>query len=800
MTKKEDEKIPRAGKQLVRSRALGRYRLPESIYAEKEEGYDGHLQWDPTSKKTLVMMQQFREAVKYDDLTLIVETLDSLGAAGTEAQILHIADLILNKSAEPLKEALLCAICIGSRPLTEFILCLFDDFAFSERTACTESSAFPPHMTPLLLACIMNNFAIVECLLLRGHTISPPHHNNCGCLHCLRMPHSALASMQKVDILRALSSEAYLWLATDDPFAAACALASDLQQFIRDDNLEYMDWYRSLLQNVQRFAARLVDQAWSEHELDLFLSHRDYSPLLLCEDPYPRVQMALDSEMREMVSSTNVQRAMEEIWWRGWGSYGSSPKRDSYRNFRHFICYPILALLYIISNGKMVQSFEVPLARFISNLSSYFGFVACLIIVRLLRNNYVQFPFNSAIATTLEFYIFLYVAGMLVERYILFSRHGLRNYFRFWWRWFDFMLIGVFLLSIHLWITIFFVSDSFLMNTHRIHWTWYDEHLLYEIYFGTGCVLAIWKIFYFFQLRKGLGGSIISVGKCVSTVYNYLVIMAVIMLSFAVGINIIVQPYLNNIDNTNGMQRSTSPHFTDIVSSYRNLYWSFYGYLDPQFYQIIVGNMGDDNEASSHVITNFSIEILMAVYHVIVIITLLNLMISLLVKKADEVLENEEMEFKYIRVVVYSEYIHWTSAVPPPFNLLYIAKELICRLFDEKYRRSWPDFLVDSNIVQPSSDECDQEHSAYRNLLLKSFQRYRSSKECHYKTVFRTEFDAKDKPTQCVPKVAFMNGPPTRVEVDAGITLNTTPTPFTDENNNIAVPTKRRKDSTIRKK
>lgn len=36
------------------------------------------------------------------------------------------------------------------------------------------------------------------------------------------------------------SLQAFLWLATSDPFAAAAALASDFEQAMEDDNVEFV--------------------------------------------------------------------------------------------------------------------------------------------------------------------------------------------------------------------------------------------------------------------------------------------------------------------------------------------------------------------------------------------------------------------------------------------------------------------------------------------------------------------------------------------------------------------------------
>lgn len=218
------------------------------------------------------------------------------------------------------------------------------------------------------------------------------------CDICDRQPYAALASIQKVDILRAICSDAYLWLATDDPFAAACSLSEDLERFIFEDNLEFSDWYKGLQKAVQQFASRMANQMWYDQELDLFLSYVGaillLHPVLIqkvhcdhnaCEEPYPRVQLALDCGMREFVASTNVQRAMNEIWWRGWGDFGANGARDYYRLARHTIFYPLLALLYVVSDGQLAKSFDVPLARYISNTASYVVFIASLLTLCYIR-------------------------------------------------------------------------------------------------------------------------------------------------------------------------------------------------------------------------------------------------------------------------------------------------------------------------------------------------------------------------------------------------------------------------------
>ncbi|ETN68614.1 transient receptor ion channel II [Necator americanus] len=601
-------------------KVLSKLKVPENYYEAKSEGYDGHLEWEGDTNKMLCMKYEFYEKIKKlrqdHNNAEVMEVFESLGVAATEIQMEHLCELLQeSESPEMAKEALLIAICIGSRPLVELILTIFQDYPHEERSGCANSAGFLPHMTPLMLACILNNFAIVQCLLLRNHSIDVPHHSACKCDLCLLVPNSNMDAIRRVDTLRALSSEAFLWLATDDPFAAACSLSQDLAICIKEDNFEFMDTYRVLYNNVQRFTCHVIDNNWRAEELDIFLAHKCHCPLATCANPYPRVQLALEAHMRNFAGNPNVQRAMACIWWRGWGNFGSNAARDSYRVLRHVFLYPILALFYIFTNGKVGSSFDVPLARYISYTASYITFVGCLIGLRYVKignqAKTVHTPTGYVGGMPLEIYCYLYVIGMLAERYIQFCRIGFNNYFNFWWRWFDFMLIGIFCLALHLWLTgVLMPMEPDLEELNRIHWPAWDYFLIYDIYVCTGCILGIWKIFYFFQLIKGIGGSVISVGRCVSSIYNYLIVMGVIMISFAVGINLLVQPYLNSaVVDEDGSTREMGQQFRSIFFTTRNLYWAVYGYLDPNTYTIVAGNSGPDQKPTVHYITSFATEV-----------------------------------------------------------------------------------------------------------------------------------------------------------------------------------------------
>ncbi|GMS79597.1 hypothetical protein PENTCL1PPCAC_1772, partial [Pristionchus entomophagus] len=733
--------------------------LPEE---RDKANYFGHIVYKCTGTQVQAM-KKFRELVlsgsKREILAIVAEILPA-----HDQEIRYLVSLLVKRdNPETTKEALLSAITLGSRPLVELILQLFVDFPHEERSGCTNCPMFAPHMTPLMLACILNNFAIVETLLLRGHTVTVPHHANCSCESCRLVAHSNVEHLRKIDVYRAVSSEAFLWLATSDPFAAAAALSSDFEQAIEDDNVEFVDVYNQLHQNVQNFALRLVEQCWKVEEVDLFLSQRSLSLLTNCQQSYPRVRMGLDSSLKDFSASVPVQRACATLWTQGWGNFGSNLSRDSFRILRHVFAYPFIALLFVLTNGRIGGSFNVPLARYISYTSSYVVFLFCLVGIRTARKDSAIFDRDMMRPTwqvLMELYTFMYVVGLLLERYLELSRRGVANFFSLWWRWFDFILLGLFMLAFHIWCTALFIGikePAVMKKMHRRHWPLIDYFLLYDVFLATGCILAFWKTFYFFQLVKGVGATIISIGRCVSQIYSYLFVMGIIMFSFAIGLNILSSPYKGIIvQKEDGSKAESTDFFDGITNAVRHLYWAFYGYMEYTTFPIAVGNAGPDQKPTTNTVIEGAIEGVAMSYHAILIITLLNLMISLLVKKADEVLDNEDLEFKYTRAAIYSEFFEPSISVPPPFNILHWLLRPVFCLISGQYKLHWPEIYIRKDLVDPSKEKIEEERVIYENLLVVMFKRFRASRECLYKSAFRANVD-KEK-TEAIPaKVTFMN-------------------------------------------
>ncbi|VDM08441.1 unnamed protein product [Wuchereria bancrofti] len=234
------------------------------------------------------------------------------------------------------------------------------------------------------------------------------------------------------------------------------------------------------------------------------------------------------------------------------------------------------------------------------------------------------------------------------------------------------------------------------------------------------------------------------------------------MICFSLGINTMYQAYNENrvLDKSGNIiqQKET---YSSIGITFRNLYWSFYGYLAPWDYKLVVGNAGPNQEPTEHPLTNYAGEITIAIFHIAVVITLLNLMISMLVRTADTVLKNEDQEWKFTRCQIYAEYFDWFTAIPPPFNLIYNTTCGLYRLFSNKFKFVYPDLWIPVQIWNPSVNDVIEQDFLYLKLMRLLFERYRFAEEYHYQTAMKDDADRfiyKEKHTR--PLLSFMNSPP----------------------------------------
>ncbi|KRX40423.1 Short transient receptor potential channel 3, partial [Trichinella nativa] len=253
---------------------------------------------------------------------------------------------------------------------------------------------------------------------------------------------------------------------------------------------------------------------------------------------------------------------------------------------------------------------------------------------------------------------------------------------------------------------------------HRVHWDPYHPTLLFEVLFTFASVMSSWRLFYFFQIFRMYGPVVISIGRCVKDILIFMSMFVVIIGSFALGLNYLIEHYKGNVVLRDGKLYEQPTFMTSIESAIRYLYWAWYGYLDPERLEVVVGQFGPDKEETKHYLVQSAAELLSALYYIILVVSLLNLMISIMSNTAAAVLENSEKEWAYVLSQIWMEFFDDCRMIPPPFSLLQLLIHGIVYIFRRLFqRKKYKDVRLSAWNMNYKS-EPEESDDKYENLMV----------------------------------------------------------------------------------
>ncbi|KRY30773.1 Short transient receptor potential channel 5 [Trichinella spiralis] len=269
---------------------------------------------------------------------------------------------------------------------------------------------------------------------------------------------------------------------------------------------------------------------------------------------------------------------------------------------------------------------------------------------------------------------------------------------------YDLILMSMYLLAFNAFMNSWLeVKHHGQRYAHRVHWDPYHPTLLFEVLFTFASVMASWRLFYFFQVFRMYGPVVISIGRCVKDILIFMSMFVVIIGSFALGLNYLIEHYKGNVVLRDGKLYEQPTFMTSIESAIRYLYWAWYGYLDPERLEVVVGQFGPDKEETKHHLVQSAAELLSALYYIILVVSLLNLMISIMSNTAAAVLENSEKEWAYVLSQIWMEFFDECRMIPPP------------RLFQ---RKKYKDVRLSAWNMNYKS-EPEESDDEYENLMVK---------------------------------------------------------------------------------
>ncbi|XP_013417244.1 short transient receptor potential channel 3 [Lingula anatina] len=686
----------------------------------------------------------------FDDKDVDVNCVDFMGRSAlllaVENEHIDVIDFMMQKANySNMKASLLHGISKGLISVVEFILehpCYIAAEENLQRLGMLEDTffrtdldsgdhSFPSYITPLTLACHINNPDLIQMLLAKGHVIERPHHISCECNDCKAKSEfdSLKMSRSRLNAYRALVSPAYIVLCSTDPILATFELKTELKELAALEK-EFKTEYQDLVDRCMDFACEMMDLCRSTQEVETLLSDG--------KDPIARLKLAVRNEEKKFVAHPNCQQYLTALF------YGSELSFLKTTKWPLKLCYmllvtplvPLISITYILfPKSRVARYVRCPSTKFLLHTISHLVFLILLAQATFQTSEIFNEDINvnidnvkwkssfrgeSSIMTPVQIVLMGWVLGLLWIEVKEIYRTPFCDYAKDYYNYIIFMSLSLYIGSYVLrilamrWILAAKqeysvplrsaklaleagngdefhriaaqikeagTRESYFMEASRFHWKMDDPEIVADAMFSVANVLSFARTTYIMPAFEVLGPLQISLGRMVGDITRFLALYLLVLLAFTVG--------LNNLYWYYGQVKATDA-FTDLMVTVQTLFWSTFGPSKSapevsklskpkgcteggeggagcQFY----GNTTTDAMVeSSTTLINFVGATLYSVFCVFAIIILVNMLIAMMSHSFEAIQEACDVEWKFARSKLWLSYIADGSNLSAPFNLL----------------------------------------------------------------------------------------------------------------------------------
>ncbi|KAK4880496.1 hypothetical protein RN001_008642 [Aquatica leii] len=642
--------------------------------------------------------KKFFDLVGYGDVAIVKQFLltnaefnvNCINFQGISA--LHIAvqnhnesmvDFLLTQPNIYIGDCILHAVRENQRKILQSLLDTLQEISPGlEFEGVTHSSDFPDHITPLILAAQCGHYEIIEMLIARGHQIIKPHPPDCLCGECkIKYESDDLlhAETHRLNLYRAVTNPAYICHSSHDPILTAFQLSHELRKCAKIV-IEFRAAYTELADEISTFAVELIGCCRSTGEMELIL--RQKAGLFYASQHYfPRLILAMDYKQKAFVAHPNTQQILETAWHGDWIEWKLKPwsLRMVYPIYR-LTMLPIISVMSLfVPHSAMVQRWSIPINKMISHNAS---FILFLIIIFFESNLEKVAQKRSPPNSGLEPIIILYVIGYIWSSLRLMAIQGPERHFKQLWNCHNMIMYFLFVSTFIFWLAALIdVNANDQVNLERKYWYHLDPVLISEGTFAIAVIMAYFKLLYLCRLNYYLGPLQISLGKMSADIAKYIGLFSIVILSFSVGLCTFYQYYSGMVqtDESSGMKTAQQSSFVDLKSTLKTFFWALFCMSALESADVVIENLPGETEGTTIVNTHTFTEtvgyIAFALFEVLTVIILLNMLIATMSNTFQRVNDNSDVEWTFGRTEFYLEYILQTT-LPSPFNLIPTANGL----------------------------------------------------------------------------------------------------------------------------
>lgn len=640
-----------------------------------------------------------------------------------------MANLLLSRKGLDPRDCALHAVKLNHpRILTMILEKVRRSFAINlEFSACTDSPDFPDYLTPLMLAAQCGHVEIINLLLYREHEpLQSPHTPSCICESCLsdRRDRDPLElATYKLDLYKAICNPAYICQQTNDPILLVFQLVVELRE-MAEGNRVFLRKYEELIEETEQFAADLIALCRTSPEVNTVLN-QEYGANIRGDILFPRLILAVDYKQKQFVAQRNVQEVIEAAWigdYYAWKSFSDS--RTVVQFVGRVAMLPLIYFFCIfLPKSRWARFYAIPINRMLSSVASYFVFLF-LLFLEANRDRRNQTRYDILDNVPLIVAIFLFEITHFISSGRMVYKQGAARYFSFKWNLYDLITDIFFVTTFLCWGAALFIVLT-QPDIERKNWDSLDPQLFYEGFFCISTVMAFSRLLLLLQIHGTLGPMQVSLSQMTKDLWQFMIIFAIVLGSFTAGMCRLYQYYdgMKQIDpDTKDVSRQESS-FVSPMDTFNVLFWGLFCMSSQDAGEVVIENLpNEEGELVVIVHHDFTQAVgytLFAVYTVLTVIMLVNMLIAAMSNTFQNITDNVDVEWIFGRTEVYLAYMSQT-VIPPPLNWLEPLTNTLAACFSKVFHK----WVVDKDLEKEGEKQED-----FEEVMKRLVQRYFSQKK-----------------------------------------------------------------------
>ncbi|RUS82324.1 hypothetical protein EGW08_009914, partial [Elysia chlorotica] len=234
-----------------------------------------------------------------------------------------------------------------------------------------------------------------------------------------------------------------------------------------------------------------------------------------------------------------------------------------------------------------------------------------------------------------------------------------------------------------------FSTETYFMEASRFQWDQYDPEIVSDVLFAIANVISFARTTQLMPAFEVLGPLQISLGRMIGDITRFMVLFTLVLFAFMVGLHNLYWYYgaqmIKMEVNGQLVAVPAAKAFQGLQQTFSSLFWSMFGQVNigdisinhPKANGALLYTQENPQMQNSTSLVEAVGNYLFGIYHVVIIIVLINMLIAMMSHSFEDIQTDCDVEWKFARTKLWLNYMDEGSTLPVPFNMIPTPKSII---------------------------------------------------------------------------------------------------------------------------